>query len=81
MTTEKNYDKKIIETKYGQIKITSKFKSNNLKITNLERLSFAKGKIYNKKNLSSNAKKKDTSNFVKKNGRVLRGRRKVSKCT
>ena len=70
MTTEKNYGKKIIETKYGQIKVTRKFKylgeticnngsekeSIKEKIPKLERLSFATGNIYNKKNLSSKAK-------------------------
>ena len=50
--------KKIIEAKYGQMKVTRKFKylGNNGsekerikdKMTNLERLSFATGDIYNK---------------------------------
>ena len=81
MTTEKNNGKKIIETKYGQIKVTKKFKylweticnngSKKTKITKLERLSFATGNIYNKNKLSSNAKNKTlqhgdkTSNFVR----------------
>ncbi|XP_066906047.1 uncharacterized protein [Halyomorpha halys] len=70
MTTEVNFKKKIVNTEYGKIKVTRKFKylgeiichngsekeSIREKSTKLENLSFQRAPIYNKKNLSSNAK-------------------------
>ncbi|XP_066909288.1 uncharacterized protein [Halyomorpha halys] len=70
MTMETNYGKKVIETKYGRTRVTKTFKylgeticNNGLekerikeKIIKLERLNFATGNTYNKKNLSSNTK-------------------------
>ncbi|XP_066907112.1 uncharacterized protein [Halyomorpha halys] len=69
MTTEVNFKKKIVNTEYQRIKVTRKFKylgeiichngskkeSIREKTTKLENLSFQTAKIYNKKNLSSNA--------------------------
>lgn len=79
MTTDPNFKKKTVETKYGPIKVTTRFRylgeticsngsekeSMKERIAKLEKLSFATSNVYNKKNLSTKAKIRHYNTVVK----------------
>jgi Reverse transcriptase (RNA-dependent DNA polymerase). len=79
MSTNKDFRRRTVKTKYGRIKTTKQFKYLGETISNngvdkmaiedrrlkLERLSFATRNIYNKKNLSTNAKLRHYNAVVK----------------